>query len=234
MRERDELLKGNAALTTENEELKQHLQDDRTMHLSKTEEIDSEESLRGEEEAMTQIPPTTPVKKWTFETAIEQLEFCDYEAIGGKLIWNDAFIWLKNCTLTEKDKEIERLSGDLSVNATMMARQCDLAREAERKALSSKREVREKEKQIAALTAELKSLTEAYNNTDWKKRTDEQKEIINNLTVRWGKVIRENAELTAVKDRQNDFIDKDEMAYPEFYEQHREALRGGEVKNEPT
>jgi len=28
-----------AALTTENEELKQHLQDDRTMHLSKTEEI---------------------------------------------------------------------------------------------------------------------------------------------------------------------------------------------------
>uniref|UniRef100_A0A6H1ZIW1 Uncharacterized protein n=1 Tax=viral metagenome TaxID=1070528 RepID=A0A6H1ZIW1_9ZZZZ len=193
-----------------------------------------------------QIPPTTTARKWTFETAIEQIEFCDYEAIGGKLIWNDAFIWLKNCTLTEKDKEIERLSGDLSVNATMMARQCDLAREAEREALSSKREAREKEEkiqaameagkmlkeqrdkaeeEIVALTAELKSLTEAYNNTDWKKRTDEQKEIINNLTVRWGKVIRENAELTAVKDRQNDFINKVEMAYPEFYEHPEEALQ---------
>ena len=90
----------------------------------------------------------------------------------------------------------------------------------------------EKEKQIVALTAELKSLTEAYNNTDWKKRTNEQKEIINNLTVRWGKVIRENAALTAVKDRQNDFIDKVEMAYPEFYEHHKQVLRGGEVKDE--
>ncbi len=45
---------------------------------------------------MNLMLPTTPVKKWTFETAIKQLEFCDYEAIGGKLIWNDAFIWLKN------------------------------------------------------------------------------------------------------------------------------------------
>ena len=60
--------------------------------------------------------------------------------------------------------------------------------------------------QITALTAELKSLTEAYNNTDWKKRTDEQKEIINNLTVRWGKVIRENAALTAEKKRQSEEI----------------------------
>lgn len=48
------------------------------------------------EEKMNLMLPTTPVKKWTFETAIKQLEFCDYEAIGGKLIWNDAFIWLKN------------------------------------------------------------------------------------------------------------------------------------------
>ena len=62
------------------------------------------------------------------------------------------------------------------------------------------------EEHIAALTAELKSLTEAYNNTDWKKRTDEQKEIINNLTVRWGKVIRENAELTAENKRQSEEI----------------------------
>jgi len=39
----------------------------------------------------------------------------------------------------------------------------------------------------ASLKAELKSLTEAYNNTDWKNLTDEQKDTINNLTVRWGK-----------------------------------------------
>ena len=88
-------------------------------------------------------------------------------------------------------------------------------------------ELNQERKENIALTAGLKSLTEAYNNTDWKKLTDEQKEIINNLTVRWGKVIRENAELIAVKDRQNDFINKVEMAYPEFYEHHREALRGG-------
>ena len=37
--------------------------------------------------------------------------------------------------------------------------------------------------------------------------------------------------LTTERDRQNDFIDKVEMAYPEFYEHHREALRGGEVKD---
>ncbi len=36
------------------------------------------------------------------------------------------------------------------------------------------------------------------------------------------------AALTAVKERQGNFIDKVEMAYPEFYEYHREALRGEE------
>ena len=36
--------------------------------------------------------------------------------------------------------------------------------------------------------------------------------------------------LTAERDRQNDFINKVEMAYPEFYEHHREALRGEEGK----
>ena len=61
-----------------------------------------------------QIPPTTTARKWTFETAIEQIEFCDYEAIGGWLIWNDAFIWLKNClqadhlaALAEKEEKIQ-------------------------------------------------------------------------------------------------------------------------------
>ena len=38
------------------------------------------------------------------------------------------------------------------------------------------------------------------------------------------------ATLTAERDKQNDFIDKVEMAYPEFYEHHREALRSKEVK----
>ena len=33
--------------------------------------------------------------------------------------------------------------------------------------------------------------------------------------------------LTAERDRQNDFINKVEIAYPEFYEHHRQALRGG-------
>lgn len=55
--------------------------------------------------------------------------------------------------------------------------------------------------QITDLTAELKSLTEAYNNTDWKKRNDEQKEIVNNLTVRWGKALREIAALTTERDK---------------------------------
>jgi hypothetical protein len=34
-----------------------------------------------------------------------------------------------------KDAEIQRLSAELSVNATMLARQCDMAREAERELL---------------------------------------------------------------------------------------------------
>ena len=38
-------------------------------------------------------------------------------------------------------KEIERLSSDLSANATMLARQCDLAREAERQLLAAQRQV---------------------------------------------------------------------------------------------
>jgi len=50
--------------------------------------------------------------------------------------------------------------------------------------------------QITTLMAELKSLTEAYNNTDWKKLTDEQKDTINSLTVRWGKAEKGIAMLT--------------------------------------
>ena len=80
-------------------------------------------------------------------------------------------------------------------------------------------ELAEKDEQIATLKAELKSLTEAYNNTDWKKLTDEQKEIINNLTVRWGKVLRENKRLYELLD--NPLV-KAVIGI--------EALRGGEVK----
>ncbi len=53
-------------------------------------------------------PPTLSTKEWTFETAIQQLEYCEYEAIGGKLIWNDAFIWLKN----KHRSDVEKLKAD--------------------------------------------------------------------------------------------------------------------------
>jgi len=63
------------------------------------------------------------------------------------------------------EREIERLTHDLSVNATMLARQCDLARDAERETLavsrrcdeSLKEEYRNRmalEEQIAELKAE--------------------------------------------------------------------------------
>ena len=50
------------------------------------------------------------------------------------------------------------------------------------------------------------------------------------VQVRIGDLEEQIATLTAERDRQNDFIDKVEMAYPEFYEHHKEALRGGEGK----
>jgi len=91
-----------------------------------------------------QIPPTTTARKWTFETAIEQIEFCDYEAIGGWLIWNDAFIWLKNClqadhlaALAEKEEKIQAAMEA----GKMLKEQRDKA-----------------EEQITALTAENKRL----------------------------------------------------------------------------
>jgi len=71
---------------------------------------------------------------------IALVDDCDYNGLNQYL-----------AGLAEKDKEISRLSGDLSANATMLSRQCDLAREAEREALSLTREVREKNEQIAAL-----------------------------------------------------------------------------------
>jgi hypothetical protein len=40
-------------------------------------------------------PPERPKKEWTLKSAVEQLESCDYHAIAGSLIWNDAFIWIK-------------------------------------------------------------------------------------------------------------------------------------------
>lgn len=33
---------------------------------------------------------------WTYETALDQLERCDFECEGGPLENNAAFIWLKN------------------------------------------------------------------------------------------------------------------------------------------
>jgi len=60
--------------------------------------------------------------------------------------------------LAEKELEIKRLSVDLSVNATMMARQCDLAREAEREALSSKWKNDEWAKDVLRLTETIKYL----------------------------------------------------------------------------
>jgi len=60
---------------------------------------------------MTEIPKT-PTQNWTLETAIKQLEFCEYEAIGGSLVWNDAFIWLKNIhtqELTALREEVENM-----------------------------------------------------------------------------------------------------------------------------
>jgi hypothetical protein len=45
---------------------------------------------------MERTPPIKPTQKWTLETALKQLEFCNFEAKGGSLEWSDAFIWLKN------------------------------------------------------------------------------------------------------------------------------------------
>jgi hypothetical protein len=64
------------------------------------------------EGVMIQTPPTTSIKKWTFETAIAQIEYCDYEAIGGKLIWNDAFIWLKNRMQADHLEDLEAKCND--------------------------------------------------------------------------------------------------------------------------
>jgi len=55
----------------------------------------------------------------------------------------------------KKDKDIERLSSDLSVNATVLARQCDMAREAERELLTAQR-------QIAALQDEINNPKKTY------------------------------------------------------------------------
>ena len=78
---------------------------------------------------------------------IALVDDCDYNGLNQYL-----------AGLAEKDKEISRLSGDLSANATMLSRQCDLAREAEREALSLTREVREKNEQIAALRRALERI----------------------------------------------------------------------------
>jgi len=55
---------------------------------------------------------------------------------GDYVLYSDA-----QAALAERDREIERLSGDLSANATMLSRQCDMAREAEGEALSLRREI---------------------------------------------------------------------------------------------
>lgn len=41
------------------------------------------------------MPTDTPTKHWSLETALEQLESCEFECIAGPLAMNDAFVWLK-------------------------------------------------------------------------------------------------------------------------------------------
>lgn len=36
-----------------------------------------------------------PRNEWTLQTAVEQLERCEFECIAGPLVLNDAFMWLK-------------------------------------------------------------------------------------------------------------------------------------------
>jgi ribosomal protein S16 len=96
-----------------------------------------------------------------------------------------------------KNKEVERLSADLSANATMLARQCDMAREAERKKLVTQRDlsleianhaatqrslyacngtVMEQDKQIDVLTAE---------NGRLRERLKVAEDVVSYLVI-WG------------------------------------------------
>ncbi len=99
-------------------------------------------------------PPTLSTKEWTFETAIQQLEYCEYEAIGGKLIWNDAFIWLKN----KHRSDVEKLEADHKKQIATLEAQVKEKDDQIEAALFSGTQgeiIRTQKEQIATLTAEL-------------------------------------------------------------------------------
>lgn len=65
----------------------------------------------------------------------------DRKFLTDELAEKQKYILELEAALKGKDKDIERLSLDLSANATMLARQCDMAREAERELLACQREL---------------------------------------------------------------------------------------------
>jgi chromosome segregation ATPase len=80
--------------------------------------------------------------EWTRQLAEKDREIAEWKAA-----WET-----ENAAVKKAEREIARLSSDLSANATMLARQCDLAREAEREALDAKRELAQQASQIESLS----------------------------------------------------------------------------------
>ena len=98
-----------------------------------------------------------------------------------------------------------------------------------RQALSSKRENDEWAKDVLRLTETIKYLCGIA--VKGEKREINEDETVEQFVLGYVKKCEQHlATLTTERDRQNDFIDKVEIAYPEFYEHHIEALRGGEEK----
>ena len=119
--------------------------------------------------------------------------------------------------LAEQDHMTESPDGDYYLVTEVDEQIAQIRLEKSKEFFACAKIVGELKEQIAALTKELKSLTEAYNNTDWKKLTDEQKDTIKNLTVRWGKC--------AAKDRR-----LREALKLYYLPDEIEALRGEEMK----
>ncbi len=110
-------------------------------------------------------PPTLSTKEWTFETAIQQLEYCEYEAIGGKLIWNDAFIWLKN----KHRSDVEKLEADHKKEISSLEAQVKEKDDQIEAAMFSGtlgEIIKTQKEQIAALTAERDLWREAHHACD--------------------------------------------------------------------
>lgn len=110
----------------------------------------------------------------------------------------------------DRDKQIDKLSSDLSANITMLARQCDLAREAERNELAAIRDlaievanheatqrslfacnsgIMEDEKQIASLTSDieiLRNMNRILKESLVKLRTEvaDYREVLEQIHVR--------------------------------------------------